>query len=171
MPARVGILRVFVHAAFALASTALFAADLVVEKSYASAADFEPFFRDGSIDLQSSPGAITLRRTALPSSTATNIFPKNGTIVSPVIDTAATGTVDSIAPLFKIRSLAVQWRSIVSGSGSVTLEARSGNSPWPDETWTTPWSAAERVLPARYIQVRATIHAEAGDDVAPGTRR
>lgn len=96
-------------------------------------------------------------------------YPANGTITSPVIDLAAAGTGHAIVPLFRIRSLDIQWRAIVPGSASAVIEARTGPSLWPDEDW-TPWTGADRVLPGRFAQVRATLKSGAGD-VAPTLAR
>ncbi len=151
-------MRCFILAAVALAASSVSAGDLTVEKTFASPADFEAFARDPGIDLASSPGAITL-------SAAT---PK-GTIVSPPIDMASPTNGDAISPLFKIRSLDIQWRAIVPGAASVKIEARAGPSAWPDDSW-SPWTSPDRVLPARFAQVRAALSA-GGDGVAPSLTR
>jgi hypothetical protein len=88
-------------------------------------------------------------------------YPEKGVITSTVLDAADAGKTNAIVPLLKIRSLEIQWRSIVPGDGSVKVEARSGPLPWPDQAW-TPWVPAERVLPARFVQVRAIITASSG---------
>jgi hypothetical protein len=274
-------------------AAALFGADLTLERSFVSAADFEPFYRDAAIDIESSPGAITLRREhyfpgpvgnklaggingstrlsggkaalkrfRLPDGHAAGVelfafpggsgkawlncapvefgpFPHHGgwvraeiganvvkagvnelvlgdglaisqdretaardsffsedggkswkpaeggeflihirarryapkgVITSPVIDLAAAGATNgAIAPLFRIRSLDVQWRAIVPAGGAAVIEARTGPTPWPDGAWTA-WSPAERALPGRYAQIRATL-ATASGDRAPSLAR
>ncbi len=282
-------MRIFTRLAAAVilvTASALFGADLATERSFVSAADFEPFFRDGAIDLETAPGAITLRKdTVLPgpmgnklaggingslrlasnalarktftlpdgqnggaeifvfhggtgkarlngtpvefgpfphhggwtrADISTNVlkaglnelvfgegavlsqdrearpetsflsadggttwkpaeggefliqirirrYAPKGVITSPVIDTALAGaTNEAIAPLFKVRSVDVQWRAIVPASGSAVVSARSGPTPWPDGAWSA-WGPAERILPARFVQVRATLATTAGD--------
>ena len=150
--------RFFVRAAAALTSSVLIAADLTVEKTFASSAAFESFSPDPGIDLVSAPGAITLC-----SGCAT------GAVTSPVIDMAATTNRDAITPLFKIRSLDIQWRAISPGAASVKIEARSGSTVWPDDTW-SPWTGVDRALPARFVQVRAALGA-GRDGVAPSLAR
>lgn len=279
-------------AGLSLIVSSLLGAELTTERSFVSAADFEPFFRDSAIDLHSAPGAITLRReTCLPgpvgnklaggingltrlatnrlarktftlpddrtgesdlyafpgrpgkawlngaplefapvyphsgwthATLSTNLlkagvnevvfgegmtlsqdretragtsffstdggkawkpadggeflvqirlrrYPPKGVITSPVIDTASPSASETIAPLFKVRSLTVQWRALVPASGSALVEARSGPSPWPDPAW-SPWAPADRVLPARFIQVRATLGTASGDRAPALTR-
>jgi hypothetical protein len=178
---RLGLLFVI---ALGLAPGGAGAADAALEKTFASAAEFDSFFRDSAIDLHAAPGAITLRQeTVLPapddntSAGASNEaaplqarrYPAKGVITSPVIDMADPGKGDSIVPLFKIRSLDVQWRAIVPGAASVKIEARSGGAPWPDAGW-SPWRPAEKALPARFVQVRAVLAAGSGA-IAPSLTR
>ncbi|MFO7534247.1 MAG: hypothetical protein R6X19_00945 [Kiritimatiellia bacterium] len=181
MPNKLGLLFIM---ALAVAPAATGATDATVEKSFATAAEFDSFFRDSAIDLQAAPGAVTLRQETGLSAPIDNAtagagnegasvraprYSATGLITSPVIDMADPGKGGSIVPLFKIRSLAVQWRAIVPGSASVKIEARSGAAPWPDAGW-SPWRPAENALPARFVQVRAVLVAGSGV-IAPALTR
>jgi hypothetical protein len=82
--------------------------------------------------------------------------PAEGTTTSPVIDLANPDEKSVLCPLIAVDSVSVECLPFTPAGTSVTLEARSGNTPLPDAGWSA-WQAAKGVKPARYVQWRAIL--------------
>jgi sugar lactone lactonase YvrE len=66
------------------------------------------------------------------------------------------------------------WQAIQAAPGAVQISTRSGNTPVPDDTWSDwagPYQRADgeaiKSPPARYLQWRAVLKAQAGDASGP----
>ena len=85
--------------------------------------------------------------------------PAEGRITSEVIDLANPNGEDAVCPLIKVKSVSITGEERAPAGTSVTLEARSGETPRPDGSWTT-WGPAAEVRAARYVQWRATLRTQ-----------
>jgi len=84
-------------------------------------------------------------------------YPSQGVITSDVIDVANLENQDVICPSVNVNYIHVGYASTTTeGINAVQLEARTGNSLRPDDTWTA-WGPATAITPARYLQWRATL--------------
>lgn len=129
-------------------------ADCTRVRSCGSTEAFAQFHLSPEIDLTRLPGAVSLKAGAA-----------RGSLESPPIDAAREdSTPDAIAPFFRIRSLAIDWRTLLPGAASARIEGRSGATPCPDSSWSA-WTTIDQIRPARFVQVRAQL--EAGQDALP----
>lgn len=82
--------------------------------------------------------------------------PPRGVITSPVIDLANPDDRDAISSPIIVRDVDFDALTQCPSGTSVIIEARSGNTPLPDQDWYL-WSKPASVAPARYVQWRATL--------------